>query len=395
MASLIHCPHCGSRPKEEFTIVAMQRCCARRPMQRDEAWYRLCLSARQSARPHREYWHHTSGCRRWLVVERDTVTHAVAAVPDAADDSAEERRVDSAIVFRRRPHRSLATARLHLRRQAPCRALPATRSPRRCWPTAGMLVGRSFKYHRPRGILTAGRPSRMRLSPSAPADAREPNTRATMQELYDGLEARSQNRWPSLDFDIGASTACCRPFSAPDSTTRPSCGRRPSGRRSTSLSSARPRVLAARPMRPTRTRYEKSWAHCDLLVIGAGPTGLAAALTAGRAGPASSLSMKISNWAAASKRDRADWRKSRHSEVRTASWRSSKRCPMSASCLAPPSSAGTTAMSSARSNGCRSMLAPPTVQPVERLWRIVRNTRSLPLAPKNGRWCLAATTYLA
>ncbi|WP_440981535.1 2Fe-2S iron-sulfur cluster-binding protein, partial [Shinella sumterensis] len=67
-----------------------------------------------------------------------------------------------------------------------------------------LLVGRSFKYHRPRGILTAGSAEPNALMTIGRGGRTEPNTRATMQELYDGLEASSQNRWPSLDFDIGA-----------------------------------------------------------------------------------------------------------------------------------------------------------------------------------------------
>src|SRR4051794_31775741 len=67
------------------------------------------------------------------------------------------------------------------------------------------LVGRSFKYHRPRGIVSAGSDE-----PNALVDIvrdaarRAPNTRATQVELYQGLAAESQNRWPSLGFDLAA-----------------------------------------------------------------------------------------------------------------------------------------------------------------------------------------------
>src|SRR6186713_1914218 len=66
------------------------------------------------------------------------------------------------------------------------------------------LVGRSFKYHRPRGILTAGSEEPNALIELRTGARREPNTRATTAELYDGLVAASQNRWPSLRHDIGA-----------------------------------------------------------------------------------------------------------------------------------------------------------------------------------------------
>src|ERR1700684_2025421 len=67
------------------------------------------------------------------------------------------------------------------------------------------LLGRSFKCHRPRGVLAAGaeEPSAL-VSVRRDAARYTPNLRATQVELYDGLEAHSQNRWPSLSFDIGA-----------------------------------------------------------------------------------------------------------------------------------------------------------------------------------------------
>ncbi len=64
------------------------------------------------------------------------------------------------------------------------------------------LVGRSFKYHRPRGVFSAGSEEPNALVGLRRGARHEPNTRATMVELYDGLEAQSQNRWPSLRFDL-------------------------------------------------------------------------------------------------------------------------------------------------------------------------------------------------
>ena len=67
------------------------------------------------------------------------------------------------------------------------------------------LMGRSFKYHRPRGPLTAGADEPNALVGVGATDSRyTPNLRAPVVELYDGLVAESQNRWPSLGFDIGA-----------------------------------------------------------------------------------------------------------------------------------------------------------------------------------------------
>src|SRR6187402_3672832 len=78
------------------------------------------------------------------------------------------------------------------------------------------LVGRSFKYHRPRGILSAGaeEPNAL-VTIERDAARKTPNVRATVQELYDGLKSISQNRWPSLGFDVGVVNELASPmFSA-------------------------------------------------------------------------------------------------------------------------------------------------------------------------------------
>lgn len=77
------------------------------------------------------------------------------------------------------------------------------------------LVGRSFKYHRPRGILSAGaeEPNAL-LDVSRDAARRQPNVRATVQEVFDGMKVESQNRWPSLAFDIGGLNDLMSPFFA-------------------------------------------------------------------------------------------------------------------------------------------------------------------------------------
>lgn len=75
-----------------------------------------------------------------------------------------------------------------------------------------MLVGRSFKYHRPRGIVTAGSAEPNALVTIGKGGRTEPNTRATVAELYQGLDAVSQNRWPSLKHDIGSLNSLLSPF---------------------------------------------------------------------------------------------------------------------------------------------------------------------------------------
>ena len=74
------------------------------------------------------------------------------------------------------------------------------------------LVGRSFKYHRPRGIMTAGSEEPNALVTVSPGQGQEPNVRATTLELYDGLSAESQNRWPSLRWDLLSVNEFAAPF---------------------------------------------------------------------------------------------------------------------------------------------------------------------------------------
>ena len=88
------------------------------------------------------------------------------------------------------------------------RAAGGTRWPLHFWRTMCAWWGRSFKYHRPRGILTSGSEE-----PNALVTALGvPNTRATMLELFEGLEAKSQNRWPSLRRDVIAINDLVAPF---------------------------------------------------------------------------------------------------------------------------------------------------------------------------------------
>ncbi len=146
------------------------------------------------------------------------------------------------------------------------------------------LVGRSFKYHRPRGILSAGSEEPNALVELRSGARREPNAKATTVELFDGLSALSQNRWPSLRFDVGAVNSLFSPlfvagfyyktFMWPGALWERLY--EPAIRRAAGLGRA---SGLADP-----DTYEKAWAHCDVLVVGSGPAGLSAALAAGRAG---------------------------------------------------------------------------------------------------------------
>ena len=146
------------------------------------------------------------------------------------------------------------------------------------------LLGRSFKYHRPRGLLAAGSEEPNALVELRSGARREPNTPATVIELFAGLEARSQNRFPSLAFDLMAVNGLLgglfgagfyyKTFMWPASFWERVY--EPLIRRAAGLG----RAAEA----PDPDHYERAHLHCDVLVIGAGPAGLSAALAAARAG---------------------------------------------------------------------------------------------------------------
>lgn len=145
------------------------------------------------------------------------------------------------------------------------------------------LVGRSFKYHRPRGVFSAGAEEPNALVQLETGARTEPNIRATQIELYDGLVASSQNCWPSVRTDIGAVNNMLsrllpagfyyKTFMWPPSWwiryehyIRKAAG------------------LGVSPRDPDPDTYDHRHAHCDVLVAGGGPAGLSAALAAARAG---------------------------------------------------------------------------------------------------------------
>ncbi len=142
------------------------------------------------------------------------------------------------------------------------------------------VLGRSFKYHRPRGLITMGSEEPNALVGVGTGSRHEPNLRATQVELYDGMVAVSQNRWPSLDFDVGIinntlsrlfpSGFYYKTFMWPkafwhklyEPVIRHAAG------------------LGVAPDGVDPDTYEQVHVHCDVLVVGAGVSGLAAARAA-------------------------------------------------------------------------------------------------------------------
>src|SRR5690242_2988824 len=146
------------------------------------------------------------------------------------------------------------------------------------------LVGRSFKYHRPRGILSAGSEEPNALVELRQGARREPNTRATTIELYDGLDATSQNRWPSLKLDLLAVNQLFAPIFGAGFYYKTFMWPAAFWEKVYEPAIRRAAGLGRASLESDPDRYDKAHAFCDLLVIGGGPAGLAAALAAGRAG---------------------------------------------------------------------------------------------------------------
>ena len=159
-----------------------------------------------------------------------------------------------------------------------------------------MLMGRSFKYHRPRGVVASGAEEPNALVGLGTGARFEPNQRVTTTELFDGLQAESQNHWPSLDYDIGAVNTYLSRFLPAGFYYKMFLFPRafwkhvyePFIRMSAGLGKA--------PTKADADRYEHFNATVDVLVIGGGVAGLQAALAAGRSGARVLLMEQTAHW---------------------------------------------------------------------------------------------------
>ena len=159
-----------------------------------------------------------------------------------------------------------------------------------------IVVGRSFKYHRPRGVFSAGVEEPNALFTLGEGARSEPNIPATTTDLVGGLVVRSQNAWPSPDFDLMAVNSVLSPLLQSGFYYKTFMGPTKGAwmfyerfiRRAAGLGKA---TSTADP-----DRYEHRHEFCDVLVVGSGPAGLAAALTAARSGARVSLVEQDSNF---------------------------------------------------------------------------------------------------
>ena len=146
------------------------------------------------------------------------------------------------------------------------------------------LMGRSFKYHRPRGCMSEDSHEPNAIVELRTGAHKEPNTRATMIEIYEGMQASTQNRFPSLKFDVQSINQLLSPFLTagfyyktfmwPASFWEPVYEK--IIRKAAGLGSA--------ATEPDPDTYEHAHAHCDILIVGAGPTGISTALAAAKTG---------------------------------------------------------------------------------------------------------------
>jgi sarcosine oxidase subunit alpha len=159
-----------------------------------------------------------------------------------------------------------------------------------------MLVGRSFKYHRPRGIVASGAEEPNALVNLGTGGRFEPNQRTTTTELFPGLSATSQNHWPSLDFDIGVVNNYAYRFLPAGFYYKTFIHPRFAWKHVFEPFIRQSAGLGQVPQEPDADRYEYAYGFCDLLIAGGGIAGLQAALVAGRAGARVMLLEQAAHW---------------------------------------------------------------------------------------------------
>ena len=329
----IPCPCCGVRDETEFAYGGDAN--VARPQDNDKdqsAWLRYVFERPNICGMHREYWHHTHGCRQWLIMERNTQTHEIttcelarpmslsspsspsspppspptsspptsplppfSVIPAQAGISADSRTTRDS---RLRGNDGDSGNRLpeggRINRAQP---LTVTFDNKKLQAYQGdtlasamlasnvKVVARSFKYHRPRGVYSAGAEEPCALVHIGEGARGEANVRASA-EAFDGMKARGQHAYPNVRFDLGAVTGLFSPFIAAGFYYKTFIGLT-KGTKFWMLCEKHIRRAAGMGKAPEGAdpdTYEKINTYCDILIIGAGATGLSAALAAGRAG---------------------------------------------------------------------------------------------------------------
>ena len=158
------------------------------------------------------------------------------------------------------------------------------------------LVGRSFKYHRPRGIVASGAEEPNALVNMGQGSRFEPNQRATTTELFQGLESRSQNHWPSLEFDVGALNNLVARFLPAGFYYKTFMAPRAAWKHVFEPFIRKSAGLGAAPKHRDADTYEYFYADVDILIVGGGIAGLQAARAAGATGASILLIEQTAHW---------------------------------------------------------------------------------------------------
>ncbi len=190
MASLITCPHCGVRPKEEFSIRGDASPVRPAPGAPDDAWYRYVFIRDNPKGRIIEHWHHSAGCPALACRPSAIMREPRGLQRDRCEQSREGGRTMSGF---RLSSGGSSTARARFPSPSmvrPIRVMRVIRWPRTLIANDQLLVGRSFKYHRPRGIVTAGSAEPNALVTIGAEGRTEPNTRADRRRALSG--ARGQ-----------------------------------------------------------------------------------------------------------------------------------------------------------------------------------------------------------
>ena len=159
-----------------------------------------------------------------------------------------------------------------------------------------MLVGRSFKYHRPRGVVSSGAEEPNALINMGEGTRFEPNQRATTTELFDGLVAESQNHWPSLEFDIGAINSKLARFLPAGFYYKMFIHPRPLWKHVYEPFIRRSAGLGKAPKMRDSDTYEHFYAFYDLVIVGGGIAGLMAAKAAASSGAQILVMEQSAHW---------------------------------------------------------------------------------------------------
>ena len=159
-----------------------------------------------------------------------------------------------------------------------------------------VLVGRSFKYHRPRGIVSSGSEEPNALINLGEKEKFEPNQRATTTELFDGLKAASQNHWPSLNFDVGVINNYLARFLPAGFYYKMFIHPRPFWKYIYEPFIRKSAGLGRAPSQKDNSKYEHFYAFYDLVIVGGGISGLNAAIAAAESGLKILIMEQTSQW---------------------------------------------------------------------------------------------------